>query len=527
MLTRPYTRGAAALRQAVRDLYAQGQTDYSLEPIVLVDQEGCPVGRIQEGDSVVFCCRRGERQVQLTEAFTDPDFAHFPRPSFRDLYFVILTLYHEKFKDLHVAFAPTRIQDTLAETISRAGLRQLHVSESEKFSHVTFFFNGGLGQPFEGEQDVRIPSPRSGAFDLVPEMSLRRVTEEVLEGIRKQYDFIVTNFANGDVIGHTSNDEAKLRCASQVDSHLGQVVDAAAAAGYVVLITADHGNLEIMRHPDGSPHVAHTVNPVPFVPIDPRSPIREIRNGRLADVAPTVLSALGLEQPKAMDGLSLLPHHEWGGRRRVLLVILDGWGIGNQDGTNPIFLAATPLWDGLLVDHPHTQLEAAGCTVGLEPGKNGNSEAGHMNLGTGRVVVQDDVRLDQAMQDGSFYENPVLIRAIDNAKRREAALHLICLLSEKSSHGSIEYPLAILRMAKNHLLDRVLLHVIFDGRSTEPGSVPVLLAGLETRMNEIGVGQLATGVGRGIALDRDGHYEKTRRAFDAFVNGCGRTVVTD
>ena len=150
-----------------------------------------------------------------------------------------------------------------------------------------------------------------------------------------------------------------------------------------------------------------------------------------------------------------------------------------------------------------------------------------MNLGAGRIILQDDVRLDQAMADGSFYQNGILLDAIRKAKQRGGALHLICLLSEKSSHGSIEYPLAMLKMAYDQGLERAFLHVIFDGRSTEPGSAPDLLLSLESRMNEIGLGQLATGIGRGTALDRDRNYEKTRRAFEAFVNGSGRKVPLD
>jgi len=516
-------RGGSALADTVRELYRQGQTDYSLEPIVLVDMQGKPVGRIEDGDAVVFCCRRGEREIQLTEAFAEPGFDRFPRPDFQNLTFVILTLYHEKFKDLPVAFAPTKIKDTLGEIVSRANLRQLRVAESEKFAHVTFFFNGGNNQPFVGEEDVRIPSPKGIPFDQVPELSLAQVTEQVWLGIEKRYDLIVTNFANGDVIGHTQNREAKIKCAELVDARLGQVVNAALAADYLVLVTADHGNLEEMTNPDGTPNVSHTANPVPFLLIDSHAQSHvDVRDGNLADIAPTVLHTLGIAQPSAMDGTSLAPEHDWGSHRRVLLVILDGWGIGKADDTNPIFLAQTPVWNDLTRRYPGTQLQAAGEAVGLKPGKAGNSEAGHMNIGAGRVVLQDDVRLDLAMKDGSFYTNEIFIRTIADVKRRNASLHLIGLLTEKSSHGSIDYPLALLRMAKANDLDKVYLHVIFDGRSTEPGSAPALLEKLETQVEEIGVGQIVSGVGRGIALDRDGNYAKTRRAYDAFVFGIGK-----
>ncbi len=523
MTTQARTWGGIALAESVHQLYAQGQTDYSLEPIVLVDNAGVPVGRIEDGDAVIFCCRRGDREIQLTEAFVDPELTAFPRQALPNLTFVIFTLYHEKFKHLPVAFAPTRIKDTLGEVVSQAGLRQLRISESEKFAHVTFFFNGGRSQAFDGEASVRVPSPRGIPFEQAPELSLAQVTEQVIGGIRQQFDLIVTNFANGDVIGHTSDNEAKVKCASLVDARLGQVICAALAAGCVTFVTADHGNLEEMIHPDGTPHVAHTANPVPFILIDPRQQaFTYVRQGSLVDVAPTILSALGIEQPAAMTGQSLASGYDWGGPRRALLVILDGWGIGKMNDTNPIFLANTPVWDALTRRYPCSKLQAAGEAVGLEADKPGNSEAGHINIGAGRVVLQDDVRLDLAMQEGSFYTNEILLDAINTAQKQGKSLHLIGLLTEKSSHGCIEYPLALLRMAKARGLQRVYLHVIFDGRSTEPGSAPALLEKLEKQVAEIGAGQIVTGIGRGIALDRDGNYAKTRRAYEALVLGAGR-----
>jgi len=517
------SHGGAPLADAVRALYRQGQSDYSLEPLVLVDDHGKPVGRIQDGDAVVFCCRRGEREIQLTEAFVDPNLDRFPRREFGALTFVTLTLYHEKFKDLPVAFAPTRVEDTLGEIVSRAGLRQLRVAESEKYAHVTFFFNGGNSQPFPGEDDVRVPSPQGIAFDRVPELSLPQVSAQVVRGIGERYDLIVANFANGDVLGHTQNEEAKIECAALVDARLGQIIDAAVDAGYLTLMTADHGNLEKMLRPDGTPHVSHTANLVPFVLVDPRALSRaHVRDGKLADIAPTVLHALGLAPPDVMTSESLAPDHDWGGRRRVLLLILDGWGIGKNDGTNPIWLASTPVWDDLPWRYPCARLEAAGEAVGLRPGKPGNSEAGHMNMAAGRVVLQDDVRLDLAMRDGSFYQNETLCGAIDEVRLRNTSLHLIGLLTEKSSHGSMDYPLALLRMAADKGLRQVYLHLIFDGRSTEPGSAPAMLERLESQIDEIGVGRIVSGVGRGIALDRDGDYNKTRRAYDALVFGTGK-----
>jgi 2,3-bisphosphoglycerate-independent phosphoglycerate mutase len=516
-------RGADSLARTVRELYAEGQTDYSLEPIVLIDGQGKPVGRVVDGDAVIFCCRRGEREIQLTEAFTEARFDRFPRPSYENLTFVTLTLYHDKFKDLPIAFAPGQAKDALGEMVSRAGLSQLHIAESEKFAHNTFFLNGGNNRPFIGEDDVCIPSPKGIPYDQVPELSLVQVARQVKEGIERQYDLIVANFANGDVLGHTSNNNAKIKCAECVDANLGTVMQNAQAADYVVLITADHGNLEEMTQPNGSPHVSHTNNLVPFFLLDPRaaSPI-QVRDGKLADIAPTILSLLDIKKPASMEGVNLALEHDWGNRRRVLLIILDGWGIGKNDNTNPIFLARTPVWDELTRRYPHSRLRASGEAVGLQPGKAGNSEAGHMNIGAGNVILQDDVRLDLAMQDGSFYTNETFCRVIRDVQQRGARLHLIGLLTEKSSHGSIQYPLALLKMAKEACLENVYLHIIFDGRSTEPGSAPVLLKELENQINDIGLGLVVSGVGRGIALDRDGNYSKTQRAYEALTLGLGK-----
>jgi 2,3-bisphosphoglycerate-independent phosphoglycerate mutase len=516
------TRGGSALAKAVRGLLDEGQTDYALEPVILVDELANPIGRISNGDAVIFCCRRGEREIQLTEAFSEIDFDHFSRPNLQDLTFIILTLYHEKFKDLPVAFAPSRIQDTLGEAVSRAGLRQLRISESEKFAHITFFFNGGNSQPFTGEEDINVPSPKGIPYEQIPQLSLEKVANAVLTGIEKRYDLILTNFANGDVIGHTANCDAKIKCAGILDEYLGKVINAALPEGYVVLITADHGNLEEMTNPDGTAHVAHTSNPVRCILIDPQAGAYfRLHDGSLCDVAPTILSALGVPQPETMSGANLAPAYDWGGRRRILLLILDGWGIGRQDETNPIYLSPTPVWDELICRYPNCQLQASGEQVGLQPNKAGNSEAGHMNIGAGRIVLQDDVRLDLAMKDGSFNCNEIFNHAINNVKQHGTSLHLIGLLTEKSSHGSIDYPLALLRMAKQSGLEKVYLHMIFDGRSTKPGSAPELLEKLERQLHEIGLGQIVSGIGRGFALDRDGNYAKTKRAYDALVSGIG------
>ena len=298
--------GGEALARAVERAYEAGQIDYSLEPLNLENGAGEPVGVVQKGDAVIFCCRRGEREIELTDAFTDPAFSGFAREKLDPLTFVILTMYSEKYTYVPVAFAPGRVSGTLAETVAAAGKTQFHVSESEKYAHVTFFLNGGNGKPFAAEDDVCVPSPKGVPFDAVPALSLPEVAERVCGGIGKGYDLIVTNFANGDVIGHTANDRAKIETACIVDAQLRKVVTAARAAGYTTFITADHGNLEMMRDPEtGQPHTAHTVGPVPLVYVGERQAALR-SGGALRDIAPTLLDLLGLPQPAEMSGRSLL-----------------------------------------------------------------------------------------------------------------------------------------------------------------------------------------------------------------------------
>ncbi len=513
-------RGGAQLAQAVKQAYAQGLDDYHLEPMVLTEN-GAPVGRIGDNDAAIFCCRRGEREIELTEMFTEETFHQVPRRKLQNLDFVILTMYHDKFRNLPIAFAPSHVVNPLAQVLSQAGKTQFHCAESEKFAHVTFFFNGGENQPFPGEDDVCIPSPKGIDFDQQPELSLPKVTDTLLDALGK-YDFIVTNFANGDVIGHTQNTAAKIEACGHVSRALEKVVGDALSKGYVVAVTADHGNIEKLYTAAGKPDGAHTTNLVPFVLMDPADPSPiTLHDGSLGDVAPTVLDIMGIPQPPEMTGRSLAEGKVWGKNRKMLLIICDGWGLGTGDDGDAIHLADTPYWDSLLAEQSWSKLHASGEHVGLGAGKAGNSEAGHSNLGAGRCVMQDDVRLDAAVKDGSFQRTPAFLEAVEHVKKNHSSLHLISYLTYKSSHGCIDYPLAICRMAKEQGLDQVYLHIIFDGRSTEPGSAPDMLSWLDGQLEEIGIGRVVDGVGRGVALDRDKNYDKVKRAYDAMVDGTG------
>ena len=515
-----FKRGGAQLAEAVKRAYELGQDDYHLEPMVLVE-DGKPVGKISDGDAAIFCCRRGEREIELTEMFTEEGFDKVERRKLNNLDFVIMTMYHDKFKDLPIAFAPAKVVKPLAQVLSEAGKTQFHCAESEKFAHVTFFFNGGENTAFPGEDDLCFPSPKGIDFDQKPELSLPQVADAVMDALGR-YDFVVTNFANGDVIGHTQNTEAKIKACGYVSQYLDKVVNDALGKGYVVAITADHGNIEKLYTAAGKPDGAHTTNLVPFIMIDPadKSPIA-LRDGSLGDVSPTVLNVMGIPQPAEMDGKPLCEGKDWGQGRKMLLIICDGWGLGTGDDGDAIHVADTPYWDSLLADQSWSKLHASGEFVGLGAGKAGNSEAGHSNLGAGRCVMQDDVRLDAAVKDGSFKQNPIFLQAIEHAKKNGTSLHLLAYLTYKSSHGCIDYPLNICEMARDNGLDRVYLHIIFDGRSTEPGSAPALLAETDEKLAAIGVGRIVDGVGRGVVLDRDKNYDKVKRAYDAMVEGSG------
>ena len=301
-----------------------------------------------------------------------------------------------------------------------------------------------------------VPSPKGIDFDQKPELSLPEVARTVAGALGK-YDFIVTNFANGDVIGHTQNTAAKLDACGYVSRALEQVVDAALAQDYVVAITADHGNIEKLYTVAGKPDGSHTTNLVPFILIDSRQedPI-SLRDGALCDVAPTILDVMGLPQPLEMTGRSLAEGHTWSRGRRMLLIICDGWGLGAGDEGDAIHLAHTPYWDALLENRSWCRLQASREFVGLGAGKAGQLRGRTLQSGgAGRCVMQDDVRLDAAVQDGSFARNPVFLEAIEHARRNHASLHLLAYLTHKSSHGCIDYPLAICEMAKKQGLEEV------------------------------------------------------------------------
>jgi 2,3-bisphosphoglycerate-independent phosphoglycerate mutase len=518
----------------VEQLYRQEEHDYNMPPLVAVDEAGTPLGRIRDGDSVIFCCRRGEREIQLTRSFVDPDFSEHPVKPFKELTFVPMTLYHEDFSHLPVAFPPLEIKDTLGEVVSQHGLKQARIAESEKFAHVTHFFNGRSRGEFPGEVDVYIPSRKDVAPVDAPELRIEEVTQRTTDFLaRGEHQLIVVNLANGDVIGHIDNRDANLHAAEVIDRCLGVLISSAQRNGYITTVTADHGVFEQMTTAQGKPSTAHTTNPVPFILVGEGYAPNQIklRSGKLANVAPTLLEIMRLTKPKAMRCHSLIRRIAPVGERidshpnLMLLVILDGCGIGLRDESNPLFTASTPVLDHLNATCSLTRLKASGTAVGLLADKPGNSESGHMNIAAGRVVLQDDVRVERALKDGSWMRNPAFLHAIQAAQQNRGSLHLLALLSKKSSHGSMDYALQMLKLAQDRGMGRVFIHMIFDGRSTAPGSAPRLLVEFGMKMQRIGLGRIVTGIGRGYALDRDQNYQdRTRVAYEAMVYGKGREV---
>jgi len=292
---------------AIEKSYASGITDEFVIPAVMLDGE-VPVGTVWDGDGMISFNFRSDRVREITRAFTDPNFSGFSRPVLPSLSsFVCMTEYDETFS-LPVAFGSEELRNILGGVVANAGLRQLRIAETEKYAHVTFFFNGGIEVPFPGEDRVLIPSPKDvPTYDLKPEMSARKVTDELLARIDNDvYDFIVLNYANADMVGHTGVLDAAERAIEVVDECLGRVVEKVVSKGGALLVTADHGNAESMVDENGNPFTAHTCNPVPFVLVDDYRRNVRLRSGKLADIAPTVLELLGIPQPAEMTGSSLL-----------------------------------------------------------------------------------------------------------------------------------------------------------------------------------------------------------------------------
>lgn len=294
---------------ALKESYAQGVTDEFILP-TNVTENGKPVALVREGDSIIFFNFRPDRAREITRAFSQKEFtvpkgtAFERKTGFLNPVYVCFTVYDAGFENVQIAFPKQSMENTLGEYLAKAGKKQLRIAETEKYAHVTFFFNGGVEAPNENEVRVLVNSPKVATYDLKPEMSAYEVTEKVLEELDKgEYDAMILNFANCDMVGHTGIYDAAVKAVETVDACVGRVVDATRAMGGIAMVTADHGNAEEMRKEDGSPMTAHTTNLVPFILVGADA---KLHPGRLADISPTILDIMGLECPPEMDGKSLI-----------------------------------------------------------------------------------------------------------------------------------------------------------------------------------------------------------------------------
>ncbi len=283
----------SSVSKAMQASYDAGKTDEFIEPIVL-DQEGT----IKEGDVIIFFNFRTDRGRELTQVLSQEDFPEYDMKKI-GLYYVTLTNYDASFNDVHVVYDKENIKNTLGETLALAGKKQIRIAETEKYPHVTFFFNGGREEPFTGEERILCPSPKVATYDLKPEMSAYDITDAIVPELKKgAVDFVCLNFANPDMVGHTGSMEAAIKACEVVDECAKKVVTAGLEHGYSTLLIADHGNCDTMVNADGSPNTAHTTNPVPLILIDKE--LKKIDDGVLGDLAPTILKLMGVEQPEAM-----------------------------------------------------------------------------------------------------------------------------------------------------------------------------------------------------------------------------------
>lgn len=294
--------------KAVLNAYEKGETDEFIKPVIITDEKNKPVAKIRKEDVIICFNFRSDRIREITAAVTKKDFTEFERKAPIYSNFVCFTEYDEKFAYLPIAFPPVIYKNTIGEVISRNGLNQIRIAETEKYAHVTYFFNAGEEKPFLNEERILIPSPKEVAsYDQKPEMSAYKIAEEAVKRINSdKYDFIAINFANMDMVGHTGNLEAAIKACEIVDECVKLVVTEILGKNGSAIVTADHGNAEIMRFSDGSPCTSHSLNSVPFILVDNVRKNMKLKKGRLSDIAPTILDIMKIEKPSEMTGESLI-----------------------------------------------------------------------------------------------------------------------------------------------------------------------------------------------------------------------------
>ncbi len=515
-----------SMSEAIRHAYTQGQEDETLTPLVCVDGNHTPLGRIAEGDSVIFYNIRGEREIELTQSLTKADFTEFPVKNLH-LHFATMIEYSRDL-NVHVAFPPEGVlTDTLSDVIASHGLSQTKITEAEKAVHVGFFFNGKKNDLLPNEERIVIPTRKDvKLFDEAPEMSIGQITQTAIDKIHDPTrHFIVVNFPNVDVVGHIENESAVIRAVEAVDRQAGMLIDEALKEKVAVVVTADHGTVEKWLYPDGGVDTGHTDSPVPFIGLFPGQPLSLKPEGALTDIAPTILELLGLPVPAAMTGTSLLSGNKAPQPfSRLTLIILDGWGISEAGRCNLIARANTPVMDKLQGQYPSARLTASGLAVGLPPGTVGNSEAGHLHIGAGRRIDSDRVKIAQAIANGDFYRNDAFLRVMNAAREGHKALHLMGIVSFFSSHGSIDHLFALMDMAARQGIEKLFLHAMLGRRGEKAESGVHYIAQVEDKCRKLALGRVVSVIGRYWSMDREENWDRIEKTYRMLIHGEGTPI---
>ncbi|MEI7590046.1 MAG: alkaline phosphatase family protein [Deltaproteobacteria bacterium] len=516
------------IASAIRRAYKNNMEDETLLPHILVDDEGNAIGRISANDSVIFYNIRGEREIELTESLTVPNFNKFTTKRNLNLNFATMIEYSPKLP-VAIAFPPVgAIEDTLCDILSKNGIKQVKITEAEKAVHVSFFLSGKKYSTLADEEFIIVPTRKDVAFfDEAPEMSIAEITQTTIAKINdNSVGFIFVNFPNADVLGHIENEQAILRALTTVDEHTGLLVDEAMQQEMDIIVSADHGSVEKWLYPDGAIDTGHTDSDVPFILISNDHRLCA-EAGELIDIAPSVLALFGIDKPAVMTGENLIAPQITSSqetkrdntKKRVLFILLDGWGWNDNQRGNLIAKADTPIMDKLMSKYAWAKLSASGESVGLLAGTVGNSEAGHLHIGAGRKIFSDRVHIDLSIADGSFFCNSAFISAMDNAIKNNSALHLLGIVSFFSSHGSINYLFALIDMAKSRGVQKLFVHAMLGRRGELPESGALYIQQVEQKLADMSLGSLVSVIGRYWSMDREENWDRIEKTYCMLVNG--------
>ncbi len=513
------------LAQRIALAYSEGEDDEALEPIFLFDRDNQAIGRIKTNDALIFANIRGEREIELTQSFVDPTFNHFPT---RQLNMQVSTMieYHPKLA-VDIAFPPVgNLKNGLVEVLSNHKYHILKCVESEKAIHLNFFFNGKQYIKFPYEERVIIPSHETEDLSLFPEMKAKEVADTTISAMKEEkINLIVTNISPCDVMGHIEKKEVVGKAIRSVDEQLGRITINARNTGYTVLVTADHGVAESWLYPDGSIDTGHTANPVPLLIISEKGKNVQLKNnGSLIDIAPTILDIFRMNKPTEMEGQSLINSNSRISNKKVLLLILDGWGYNEESYGNLFKEFGTPNMDILRSKYPFTTLIASGSRLGMPEGTVGNSEIGHLHMGVGRRIVSDRVKIFEAIEDGSFYNNQAFLKAINHVRRNYSNLHILGIISFYSSHGSIRFLEALMEMVQRNNVTKTYVHGLLGRRGEKPEAGAHYVNKLEKRCQSMQNIMLVSVIGRHWALDREENWDRIEKTYDLLVHGKGRGV---